>query len=197
MSTVFIIDIDTTIANNDHRAIFLEKECLGCSTKLGVEYRPVCPVCGGTAHVIAQAGWDKFLKPELLLQDSPEPKAQQAIANMRQHGIPFHFITGRNERLREPTETWLSEHFDWNSSRERLKMRTEAHKNTRASVYKEQAFKELVEELSLQDNSFIFMEDDTHVFRMYEKYGIVIRCPEGWEHWCPTPETGIEPVFKR
>lgn len=198
MSVTFIIDIDTTIANNDHRASFLEKECIACLQKVGFEHRPTCKACGGTDHRITQGSWDKFLSVDLLRDDVPVEKAQTAIHRMRELHIPFHFITGRNEGLRQVTEDWLVEHFGWNSTKERLCMRAEAHKGMSASVYKERAFNELRQSIpALEHSSFIFMEDDPHVFRMYSKYGIVIKCPEGWDHWCPTPSTGHEPAFNR
>jgi hypothetical protein len=32
---------------------------------------------------------------------------------------------------------------------------------------------------------FIFFEDDPHVFPVYDKYGLVIRCPQGYQHFMP------------
>lgn len=195
--TVFVVDIDTTIANNDHRAELLEKECLVCLNPLPKDYRTVCEVCGSTDQRIQQSSWDKFLQPDLLLLDTPVAKAQDVLYRMRELYMEFHFITGRNEELREVTEKWLTQHFGWVRDREALKMRDSRHRDVASSVYKRDALRELIEEKSLQDCRFIFFEDDPYVFRMYQQFGIVIKCPEGWEHWMPPAETGHEPTWRR
>lgn len=197
MKTVFIIDIDTTIANNDHRAELLEKQCMVCLGPMDKVHRPTCKGCGSTDYKISQSSWDNFLSPELMRKDPPEEKAQDVIHRMRELGMEFHFITGRNERLREVTEEWLHEHFGHDPARESLIMRGPAHKNSSASSYKEDAFQQLKQERGLTDCAFVFMEDDPYVFRMYQRHGIVIKCPEGWEHWMPPPGTGHEPVWTR
>ena len=197
MKTVFVIDIDTSIADNTERAKLLDKECMVCLEKLGPGHRPKCPNCGSSDHKISQTSWDAFLKPDVMRLDTPVPKAQDAIYKMRELGMEFHFITGRNEGLRPVTEEWLQEHFGWAPARESLYMRGEENSNTAASVYKERALKSLIKERGLQDARFIFMEDDTYVFRMYQQYGIVIRCPEGWDHWMPAVASGHEPIWRR
>lgn len=197
MKTVFVIDIDTTIANNDHRAALLEKECMVCLSKVGSEQRAVCPNCGSTDHKISQSSWDSFLDPEQLRLDTPVTKAQDVLYKMRELGMEFHFITGRNESLRDVTEDWLKEHFGWDMDRESLIMRPQKHSNTAASTYKEDALKTLIKDRNLKNARFIFMEDDPFVFRMYQQYGIVIKCPEGWEHWLPPVQTGHEPIWNR
>lgn len=197
MTVLFIVDIDTTIANNDHRAIHLEKRCVACGHIVGYEHRPSCPACGCTTHTVTQEGWDKFLNPSALLLDTPVVKAQQVLSKFDELDIPYHFITGRNEQLRNVTESWLSAHFNWNpNSPVQLRMRPEGNR-MRASEYKEFSFISLLNDLQEDYHQFFFMEDDSHVFQMYAKYGIVIRCPEGWDHWCPAPATGLEPQLKR
>lgn len=196
MYTIFIIDIDTTIANNDHRAALLERECLVCLSR--VKGNAQCVNCGAHESKIVQSSWDKFLSPELLSKDTPVPKAQDAIYKMRSLGMDFAFITGRNESLREATEEWLAEHFGYDKTKEYLGMR-QASDNGAASVVKERLLKEFIEKrgLDLHKVRFIFMEDDPYVFRMYQQYGIVIRCPEGWEHWLPDAKTDLEPRWRR
>lgn len=195
---VFIIDIDTTIADNAHRAMLLERHCVACLTP--VEYRQACRNCGGTDTNIKQESWDAFLSPERCALDIPVQKAQHAIRRFREEGVEFHFLTGRNEGLREVTEEWLTKYFSYQPERESLIMRGDEHEGTPASVYKEQAFEQLVQTQGYDEPDmpmFFFMEDDPHVFKMYSKYGIVIRCPEGWEHWMPDHATDTEPKFKR
>lgn len=200
--TVAIWDIDTTIANNNHRAALLTKICRKCKVEVtDHSHRSKCQACGSDKYDTPQACWDAFLKPELLMLDTPEPDAQRVIAHMRDVGMELHFLTGRNEGLREPTEAWLKKHFNWDShSRERVYMRYQHEKGIPASVMKEELLLKLVKEqrLNLDIDNFLFFEDDTHVFDMYCKYGIVIRCPEALKHFCPPGEDrSTEPAWKR
>jgi hypothetical protein len=198
MKTVLIIDIDITIANTDERAKLLELECLVCLAKIEPNaHRPPCPNCGARDPKVKQSSWDAFLDPKLMRNDPPVPKAQEAIRRMKELGMEFHFITGRNEKLRKVTEEWLHEHFDWDSSSSSLYMRSEEEKNVAASTYKEGALRKLIQERGLQDSAFLFFEDDPYVFRMYQNYGIVISCPEAWDHWMPTTMEGSEPVWRK
>jgi hypothetical protein len=197
MKTVFVIDIDTTIANNEHRSSVLEKECMVCLAPVEVGHRSFCANCGSTDSKIKQSSWDSFLQPDVVKNDTPVPKAQDAIYKMRELGMEFHFITGRNYTLRPITEEWLQEHFGWDSNKEALIMRGEEDEGVASSVYKERALMTLIKDRDLKNARFIFMEDDPYVFRMYQQYGIVIRCPEGWEHWLPDVELGCEPTWKQ
>jgi len=195
---VAVIDIDTTIANCDHRAVLLQNLCVVCGGKKETRGVSWCNNCQlKTDGKISQSSWDAFLHPDLMLLDVPEPKAVEAIKHMRARDIEFHFITGRNETLRSVTEQWLSTHVGWDSTRECLYVRGPDDHNTPASVYKEGALKRMVEEHDLHDVSFIFFEDDEYVFRMYSKYGICVKCPEGWEHFCPPHGRGEEAVWNR
>ena len=195
---VAVIDIDTTLANNDARAELLQKHCVVCGGPKTHGVRSVCPTCLiETDDNIAQESWDIFLRPDLLALDLPVRKGVDAIRRMRKLDMEFHFITGRNEGLRPVTEEWLRQYVGWDSSREELMMRGPEDRNTAASVYKESALHRLVELRGLQDAAFIFFEDDPWVFRMYAKYGICVKCPEGWEHFCPEAARSLENVWHR
>jgi predicted secreted acid phosphatase len=195
---VAVIDIDTTIANNDVRAALLHKHCLVCGGSKGSSYRSHCDTCRMvTEDKIRQESWDAFLEPSVIRLDTPVPEAQRALEAMRAHGMEFHFITGRNERLRPVTEEWLTQYFGWDKSREALIMRSDAFKNSTASSYKEEALKQLISEQQLQDASFLFFEDDPYVFRMYSKYGVCVQCPQAWTSFCPQPGTGEEATWRR
>jgi hypothetical protein len=144
-----------------------------------------------TDDKISQESWDTFLRGDLMALDPPVKPAVEAIRAMRAHDMEFHFITGRNEGLREVTENWLKQYVDFDSKRESLKMRPIASAEVSSTVYKEQALKDLIVERGLEDASFFFYEDDPWVFGMYSKYGIVLKCPEAWEHFCPDSAHGI------
>ncbi len=198
---VAIIDIDTTIANNDHRAELLQKHCVVCggAKQSGHHDKSWCPTCvSSTKDKVSQDSWDTFLRPDLVALDEPVRKAQDIIHHWRKCGLEFHFLTGRNEGLREVTEDWLKRYFGFDPSREALIMRSnESHGETPASKYKEWAFLKLVKDRGLEDCIFLFCEDDPYVFRMYAKYGMCLRCPEGWEHFAPEHARGIETWQKR
>lgn len=191
-----ILDIDTTIANNDHRASLLQRECLSCLTQW-VPDSPHCSVCGSGDSRVPQKLWDRFLDPRLVALDEPVQKAQEAISALRGHGIPFHYVTGRSEALRGVTEQWLKQHFEFNPTESELMMRQRSHEGLVASRSKEQSLLNLIRKRNLEGYKFFFMEDDPHVFRMYRKYGIVIQCPEGWDSWVPEPANGVEEPFTR
>ena len=188
---VSILDIDTTIANNDHRAELLMKHCVVCGGPKTHEVHAWCHTCQtDTDDKITQDSWDTFLRDDLMLLDTPVPEAQEAIRQMRKHGMEFHYITGRNEGLREVTEEWLRRYFGFDPVKESLKMRPLAQAKVSSSVYKEEALLELIEERGLQDAAFFFYEDDPWVFRMYAKHGIVLKCPDAWKSFCPLGRAG-------
>jgi hypothetical protein len=150
-----------------------------------------------TDDKIAQSSWDTFLSPELMALDEPVVEGTECIHKMRKLGIEFHFVTGRNEGLRPVTEEWLRKYVGWNPERESLYMRGPKDANTPASVYKEGALKQLIEDHDAEDAAFIFFEDDEYVFRMYSKYGICVKCPEGWKYFCPEHGRGVEATWRR
>lgn len=200
MRTVYIVDIDSTIANNNHRADMLEKQCIVClHVPMPVKHHAPCPNCGNTISKVTQSSWDSFLDPEAVYQDAPIEKAIQVLNRMRQLGFEIHFITGRNEGYTgDVTKRWLKEHAGWNPDTECLIMRQASESGMAASKYKAVAFERLKEQCGFDDSTtYVFFEDDPHVFGVYERYGIVVRCPEGWQHFMPSPATGYEPPLGR
>lgn len=176
---IFVIDIDTTIADNAHRVGLLEKTCKICLGRVPPQHRAACPNCGNTSARITQESWDKFLMPELLLADTPVPEAQRVISGFKKFGIQHHYLTGRSENLRDVTEKWLVDHFGFDGNTQKLEMRQPAWDNIRASDYKEARFLELRQQLG-ENERYVFCEDDKHVFTMYSQYGLVLQCPEAW-----------------
>jgi predicted secreted acid phosphatase len=164
MPTVCIIDIDTTLANNDHRAALLERDADG--------------------H-ITQESWDAFLQPELLALDQPQKHAKDVIEYMRNHGYMIVFLTGRNEKYYEPTRAWLTAHMGLLPGKEPLVMRGLSQVGLPASKAKQEIFINFVEKNKLHNCSFLFFEDDKHVLPMWKKFGLVFKCPEAWEHMNP------------
>lgn len=184
---IFIIDIDSTIADNSHRVGMLEKTCKVCLGPVPPKHRAPCPNCGSRTNKIKQSSWDKFLMPELVAKDFPVVEAQRCIRGLKERGIEHHYLTGRNDGLREVTHSWLVEHFGFDAGTQQLIMRDKNMHNVSASDYKEMAFTKFAEQRDANTN-YIFCEDDEYVFSMYEKYGLVLRCPEAWSSFLPIGE---------
>lgn len=198
MRPVAIIDIDTTIANNDHRAILLEKQCKTCEIPMAPAHRSACDQCGGTDHHIPQGHWDKFLQPDLILQDGLQPHALEVIENMRAHNWRIVFLTGRNESLRDVTERWLNKNVERWPQQEPCLMRPKTDESVPASVMKERIFLDWRDKQGLKNYPFMFFEDDKYVISMWQKYGIVFFCPAAWEHMnAQGLERTVEPAWNR
>lgn len=188
MKTVHIFDIDSTIADNSHRARLLEKICAICLSKKSDGHHAPCHTCGmETEDIIDQAAWDKFFDPVLVGQDVPIDGAQRYISRLRSLNQEIHFLTGRSEAdVRRVTQQWLRNHFN-KTDQEELIMRPRHEEELKASMYKEAAFLRFRNSRSYpKDTLFYFYEDDTHIVNMYNQYGIVVKCPEAWAYLMPS-----------
>lgn len=184
MTTVWILDIDTTLADNTHRHELLQKQCRICLSPVPGKHRSTCDNCGSSEIHTPQAGWDAFTDPVHVLNDKPVEAAQRAVDHFRKLGIEHHYLTGRSDSAKDATQEWLTNHFGFDPGVSKLMMRSKHHRGVAASDYKEMQF------LAFKANypvgtQFIFAEDDQYVFTMYSKYGVVLRCPEAWEHLFP------------
>lgn len=186
MNTVHIFDIDTTIADNNHRALLLKKTCIVCLSPKPTGHRAPCPACGKeTASSTAQADWDLFFDPALVIKDTPVAKALLYANKLRERNAEIHFLTGRSQLAHEVTDLWLKTKFNMQKG-ESLIMRPHTENNLLASQYKERALHRFSVEKGYGRNTvFFFYEDDPHVLDMYGRHGIVIRCPEAWEYLMP------------
>jgi hypothetical protein len=179
--TRHIIDIDFTIADSSYRASLLSKHCNICFSPVSSFHRSACPNCSSTDVTVDQSAWDNFLSPELVSADLPIPEAQRVIKYFVDNDIDHLYLTGRNESLRYVTEKWLMLHYGYNPARSRLLMRPFPGKEESASACKEKLFKSIYD----RTESYIFYEDDPHVFSLYQEYGLVLRCPEAWQYLYP------------
>lgn len=184
MTTVWVIDIDNTIADNTHRQWLLKKQCRICLSEVSGKHNAGCDNCGSCDIHTPQSGWDAFISPEYMLADKPVESAQRALTQLRKLGVEYHYLTGRSDSARDATHQWLAEHFDFDSSINKLLMRNKSYRGISASDYKEMQFQKLRDTYP-KDTSFIFAEDDPYVFTMYSKYGIVLRCPDAWDSMFP------------
>lgn len=179
---VVICDIDRSLANGEHREHLLQAHCNVCLAPKTTDY---CPICKSiTDSKIPQSAWDAFMAHDLLAKDTVYPDAQKFVAKVRGLGAKIFYITGRQENTRKVTEKWLQEAVG-RQDHEELVMRPDrgTAPHSPASVYKEQAFLALRAKHKLENEFFLFLEDDDHVIEnSYSKFGIVIKCPEAWHN---------------
>ena len=83
MKNIILCDIDGTVANNDHRQHFLE----------------------------GKKDWDGFF--DALDKDEPIYPIINKVIEENNSGREIIFITGRPERYRNTTHTWLKEYFNF------------------------------------------------------------------------------------
>lgn len=198
MKTIHIVDIDTTIADNVHRAKLLKRTCLVCLAPKGAGHRAPCPACGKvTESRTDQAAWDSFFSPELVIKDTVQPNSLEYFNKLRGMGATIHFLTGRSEPAREVTNLWLQTKFNLQKGEE-LIMRPVVEDGLLASQYKERALHRLsVAQGFTSSDTFFFYEDDPHVMAMYSRHGVVIRCPEAWEYLMPDFPEEMEKAWSK
>lgn len=197
MRTIWVFDIDSTVANNNARAALLQKRCNVCLySPCPIGVGNACPNCGGDSFVFSQESWDTFLDTSLIAKDTPIVGAVRVLTLLREQNQDICFLTGRNEGLRQVTESWLLNHAGWQSDKEPLLMRPMEETGLSASIYKERQLQRYLS--TLPDKPFlVFFEDDPHVFNVYSKHGLVIRCPEAWQHFAPPGGAGTELAYNR
>lgn len=165
---ILVVDLDGTVANNDHRLVYIQKEK-------------------------GQNDWVSFYDPEKISHDTPYPEAQAFFQKLYRTRSEYHlvFLTGRPERTRAISAWWLRTHYGIETVRENPQfLRSEppgrlgmlvmkSDKDYRpASIYKEDEVGKLT--VYRPKGSFIFIDDDTRCYDMFWKYGLVFRPPEAW-----------------
>ena len=163
---IAFIDIDGTLANNDHRQHFIEK---------------------------AKRLWDYFYAPENLVKDTPIPEAVAALPKLLKESGQFVFLTGRPEYTRMATAEWLMRHFNiptvdpeaWGKEHYRpstypLYMRK--NKDWRkASIYKGARVDKILSTVApTPKEEIIFFDDDLRNEEMYRQRGVFLKAPECW-----------------
>lgn len=152
---IAVIDIDGTVANNDHRAHHVDR-------KEGDD-RP--------------KDWEAFLQPHLVAKDTVVEGARKAIDHMKQLGWRFIFLTGRREELRKTTDAWIKEHLEIDLTEDQLIMRPVGNM-MKPTEYKGQQLQTLKSENP--GASFVFFDDDKFMWKIYAEYGLVLQAPECW-----------------
>jgi hypothetical protein len=133
--------------------------------------------------------------------DEPQPHSLDVINFMREHGYVITYMTGRNEKHRDVTRSWLEKHGYMNPfhpDQDKLIMRPKHDGGTPASQMKEKMFLDYVARDGLYGNPFFFFEDDRYVLGTWQKYGMVFVCPQAWEFMNPSVlDPNVEPAWNR
>lgn len=151
---IFVLDIDETLADNRHRAHYVEK---------------------------TPKDWEGFLDPARVLQDKPLPAAQRVVAALKERGVGFVFLTGRNETLRDVTSRWLLEHFDVVADDTNLYMRPEGNL-LKPTEYKGQQLSDIARNFGRE---LIFVDDDPYMLPLYQQFGVAMQAPACWDVLMP------------
>jgi hypothetical protein len=165
---ILVVDLDGTIANNDHRQVFVQEG-------------------------VPRKDWDKFYDPQLMKEDLPFRDAQSFFDRVsRVDGVHVVFLTGRPERTRGVTAWWLYAHYKINiipqdraagfllapaAGMAQLIMRGDSDWRN-ANLYKKGKVEQLAQ--LRPGEPFIFIDDDVRCYEDYWRYGIVLRPPEAW-----------------
>ena len=132
MKNIILCDIDGTVANNDHRQHFLE----------------------------GKKDWDGFFSE--LSNDIPIYPIIEKIKKHQSEGKDIVFLTGRPERYRVETESWLKKYFNFKF---RLLMRKD--NDLRNKVI---AKEDLLKENSIQSGSInLIYENDEDLINYWTK----------------------------
>jgi hypothetical protein len=186
MSTVWIVDIDKTIADHTHRDHLLRKSCVSCNT---FSNNQSCPNCQCDIFTIPTNSWRAFQDPNLIRLDEPILTAQEVIHKAMRMGIHVHYITGRQPNARTVTQEWLTDHFGFDNTRNKLLLRDidsynqPKDKHISAKVHKENKFLLLKEMCGYTDNdTYHFWDDDRTVLVNYSKFGMIYHAPNCWQN---------------
>jgi len=134
MSKIVLCDIDGTVANNDHRQHLLKN------------YKD----------------WDKFFSK--LSSDAPIFPIIKMINKRSNDGMEIYFITGRPERYRAETVSWLKKYFKYNFS---LIMRKDDDVRNKLIIKME-----MLRSIQKEDEVIEVYENDFDLIEMWEELNI-------------------------
>lgn len=164
-----IIDIDGTVADNAHRAHFVEGP--------------------------GEKDWANFLRPDLVAKDTVIPGAKRGLEKIKALNYGIAFLTGRNEDLRDTTMTWLHHKLGVTElTDDRLFMRP-AGNLLKATEYKREQILRIKQDFG---SSLLFIDDDRYMWPIYEEFGVVLKAPDCWDTFFPqAPELEPESNWRR
>ena len=165
---IIVLDIDGTLANNDHRAHHVDRA--------EDDARP--------------KDWQAFLAPHLVAKDVVIEGAMKALEHFQLLKYKIMFLTGRNESLRDVTTQWIFEKLGIEVNDDTLLMRGTGNMMT-AAAYKRESAQSLRSQFPVE--TFVFIDDDKYSWQGYADIGVVLKAPECWAVIFPST-TEAEPV---
>jgi len=100
-----VCDLDGTLCNCEHRRHFVTRECVNCGGTETQFFRKRGKFCAACGERMPQKDWETF--KHKLVDDTPNMAVATVLNAMKQTGYAIIFATGRDERFREMTESWL------------------------------------------------------------------------------------------
>lgn len=137
MKNIILCDIDGTVANNDHRQHFLE----------------------------GKKDWDGFFSE--LVNDLPIQTIIDKVIQEQVNGKEIVFLTGRPERYRKETESWLQKHFEFKFQ---LLMRKDNDKRNKIISKQEVLFENNIS----KKNIFKVFENDYQLISYWTEKGFSV-----------------------
>ena len=134
MKNIILCDIDGTVANNDHRQHFLE----------------------------GKKDWDGFFNA--LDKDQPIYPIIDKIIEENKSGKEIMFLTGRPERYKDLTKTWLKKYFTFDI---RILMRGDNDQRNKIITKKE------IFIANFKRNEIdLVIDNDEELIKMWESFGL-------------------------
>ena len=134
MKNIILCDIDGTVANNDHRQHFLE----------------------------GKKDWDGFFNA--LDKDQPIYPIIDKIIEENKSGKEIIFLTGRPERYKDLTKTWLKKYFTFDI---RILMRGDNDQRNKIITKKE------IFIANFKSNEIdLVIDNDEELIKMWESFGL-------------------------
>jgi hypothetical protein len=151
---IAVCDIDGTFADHSHRIHLIEGE-----------------------KRKDQKNWDAFYDDDLMIKDAPIPLGIAGVTRLwNAPNIRLVLLTGRPEKTRAVTRTWLKIHFG-SAFEAPIYMRKKGDLR-KATEYKREQISGL--SLAYERRAMLFIDDDERNFEMYQGFGVVLKAPECW-----------------
>jgi len=152
---LYFIDVDGTVANNDHRVHLIQN---------------------------GNSDWDEFFRPEQMVKDSPIQAARAHFAEGRFLYGDFVFLTARIESTHDVTKAWLIEH-GFATDVTRVICKPNIIRLQRSRVFKPSVLA-TVGRYDYPDREFVLIEDYGEVRRATEEAGFkTLHAPDCWNEW--------------
>ena len=157
---IWVVDIDGTVSDSMHRIEMVNEKY---NIKEGGLW--------GNDEV------EEFTRPEHIKEDGLIAGAEILPELARRCGAKILFMTGRSERSRDATRTWLKNKLGIFYSVPLVMRPDDDFRST--PECKEDMFLKSVREV-YKGSDFVFFEDDEDLLGRLSKYGLALKAPEVW-----------------